>query len=69
MKASEWDPTSNFDLDLEKGKNIIDTKHSAIVATNKVKPNKPKESEEGEHLFQSHMWVKGDLLHFIIDIE
>jgi hypothetical protein len=23
--------------------------------------------EEGEHLFHSYMWVKGTMLHFIVD--
>ena len=34
-----------------------------------TKPQKadPKDVEEGEHLFHSHMWVKGSLMQFIVD--
>jgi hypothetical protein len=67
MKASESDPGSNSDSDLDKGKHIIDAEPSATVATTKVQPNEPEESEEGEHLFHSQMWVKGAPLHFIVD--
>jgi hypothetical protein len=37
------------------------------VATTKIHPGEPDEPEEGECLFHSQMWVKGTLLHFIID--
>jgi hypothetical protein len=46
---------------------IIDVEPSATVATTKVYPSEPEEQEEGEHAFHSHMWVKGALLHFIVD--
>jgi hypothetical protein len=42
-------------------------KSSATVATTKIHPNELDEPEEGEHLFHSQMWVKGTLLHFIVD--
>ena len=32
-----------------------------------VQPSEPDETEEGEHLFHSQMWVKGTPLHFIVD--
>jgi hypothetical protein len=38
-----------------------------MVATTKVQPSEPEEPEEGERLFHSQMWVKGALLHFIVD--
>jgi hypothetical protein len=40
---------------------------SATVTTTKVQPSEPEEPEEGECLFHSQMWVKGALLHFIVD--
>jgi hypothetical protein len=46
---------------------IIDAEPSATIATTKLQPSEPDEPEEGEHLFHSQMWVKGTLLHFIID--
>jgi hypothetical protein len=51
----------------KKGRQIIGKEPSAIVATTKVHPDEPDEAEEGENLFHSQMWVKGTLLHFIID--
>jgi hypothetical protein len=35
--------------------------------TASIQPEEPIDLEEGEHLFHSHMWVKGTLLHFIVD--
>ena len=68
LKASE----SEVCLDSESNPNIakqnIDMKPSATITTTKVQPSETKELEEGECLFQSDMWVKGDLLHFIFDI-
>jgi hypothetical protein len=37
--------------------------------TTRIQPKEPKDLEEWEQLFHSHMWVKGTLLHFIVDIE
>jgi hypothetical protein len=67
MKASESDPGSNSDSEPDKGKQIIDAEPSATVTTTKIQPNEPEESEEGECLFHSQMWVKGAPLHFIVD--
>ena len=52
---------------MDKGKQIIDAEPSGTVATTKIQPEDPKESEEGEHLFHSQMWVNGVPLHFIVD--
>jgi hypothetical protein len=46
---------------------IIDADPTAIVMTATIQPEEPIDSEEGEHLFHSQMWVKGTLLHFIVD--
>jgi hypothetical protein len=35
----------------------------------KIQPEEPIDLEEGELIFHSHMWVKGNPLHFIIDSE
>ena len=67
MKAWELDLDSDSDSEMEQGKQIIDTKPSTTVAMNKIQPQDVEESEEGEHLFHSHMWVNGVLLHFIVD--
>ena len=67
VKSSESNEGSKFELEPERGRQIIDTKPSATVATTKLQPGEPDEPEEGEHLFHSQMWVKGTPLHFIID--
>jgi hypothetical protein len=67
VKSYESDVGSNSELELEKGRQIIDAEPSATVATTKIHPSEPDELEEGEHLFHSQMWVKGTLLHFIVD--
>jgi hypothetical protein len=67
VKASESDQGSDFELEQERGRQIIDAEPSATIATTKVQLDEPDDPEEGEHLFHSHMWVKGTPLHFIVD--
>jgi hypothetical protein len=67
MKASESKVNSDFESNPQGGKWIIDVEPSAIISTTKVQPREIEEPEEGERLFHSQMWVKGDLLHFIVD--
>jgi hypothetical protein len=67
VKASESDVGSDSELELERGRWIIDVELSATVATTKLQPSEPDEIEEGECLFHSQMWVKVTPLHFIID--
>jgi hypothetical protein len=67
VKASESDQGSNFELEPERRRRIIDAEPSATIATTKVQPDEPNDPEEGKHLFHSHMWVKGTPLHFIVD--
>jgi hypothetical protein len=67
LKSSESNAGYESELEPEKGKKIIDVEPGAIVATTKVQPSEPGELEEGEHLFHSHMWVKGAPLQFIIN--
>ena len=35
--------------------------------TSTIQPEEPTNPEEGEHLFHSHIWVKGTPLHLIVD--
>jgi hypothetical protein len=67
VKAYESDVGSKFELEPERGRHIIDSEPSAIVATTKLQPDELDEPNEGECLFYSQMWVKGTPLHFIID--
>jgi hypothetical protein len=65
------DKEPNLDLESDSENNgkgqIIDAVPSAIVTTTKIQPDESIDPEEGEHLFHSHMWVKGTPLQFIFD--
>jgi hypothetical protein len=67
LKSSESEADSDSESNSESGKWIIDYEPSATITTTKVQPSEPGEPEEGERLFHSHMWVKGTLLHFIVN--
>jgi hypothetical protein len=67
VKASESDVGSEFELELERGRQIIDVEPSATISTTNLYPSEPDETEEVERLFHSKLWVKGTLLNFIID--
>ena len=67
VKASKSNADSDFETELERGRQIIDVEPNATVSTTKLQPSEPNEPEEGECLFHSQMWVKFTLLHFIID--
>ena len=69
LKASKLEVDSDSKSNSEGGKWIVDFEPSATVTATKVWWNKLEEPKEGEHLFHSQMWVKGDLLHFIFDID
>ena len=45
----------------------LNAEASVIVATTQIQLEEPEESEVEEHLFHSHMWVKGMPLHFFVD--
>jgi hypothetical protein len=72
-KASYSDVDSNSDLEPDsnlepnKVKQIIDVEPSVTITTTKVVPKELDEPKEREHLFHSHMWVKGTPLNFIVD--
>jgi hypothetical protein len=57
VKAYESDVGSNSEPKLERRRWIIDMEPSVVVATTKLQPSELDESEEGEHLFHSQMWV------------
>jgi hypothetical protein len=67
VKSSESYVGSDFELELEKGIHIIDEEPSATVPPTNIHTGEPDESEEGENLFHSKMWVKGTLIHFIVE--
>jgi hypothetical protein len=67
LKDSELEVDYDSESNPEEGKWIIDVEPSATIVTTKVHPSEPEEQEEGERLFHSQMWVKGALIHFIVD--
>jgi hypothetical protein len=71
MRASESDACSNTESEPkkgnDKGKQIIDVKPNATVATSNIHKEEPKDPEEEECLFHSQMWVNGSPLQFIVD--
>jgi hypothetical protein len=69
IKDKETIPDSEYDSKNTGKRQIIDADPTAIVATVVIQPEEPTDPEEGEHLFHSHMLVKGTPLHFIIDSE
>jgi hypothetical protein len=60
-------PDSESDLENTDRIQIINVDPNAIVTTTTIQTEEPTDPEEGEHLFHSHMWVKGTPLHFIVD--
>jgi hypothetical protein len=71
LLAKKKSPKSDVDLEVdsekEKGRRFIDVEPSVTIATTKVQLEEPKEPKEGECIFHSHMWVKGNPIHFIVD--
>ena len=71
IKASKLDAYSNTELEPNKlnnrGNNIINAKTNAIITAMKIQKEEPTDSKEEEHIFHSHMWVKGFPLQFIVD--
>jgi hypothetical protein len=53
MKSPESDFDSNYDLQSDKGKQIIDAKPSVTITTTKVQPEELEEPKEVECLFHS----------------
>ena len=67
VKDIESNLDSESDQENIENIQIINTDPTAIVATTTIQLEEPLDSEEGERLFHSQMWVKGTLLHFIVD--
>jgi hypothetical protein len=67
LKASESEAISNSKSNPEGEKRVIDVEPNATVNTTKIQPSEPEEPKEGKRLFDLQMWVKGDLIHFIVD--
>jgi hypothetical protein len=53
LKSYELDAGFDSDLELEKGRWIIDMEPNATVSTTKIHTGEPDEPEEGERLFHS----------------
>jgi hypothetical protein len=67
IKYKESNPDSESDYENTGKIQIIDADPTSIVMTTSIQPEEPTDPEEGERLFHSHMWVKGTMLHFIVD--
>jgi hypothetical protein len=59
VNSSQSHAVFDFESKLERGRWILDVELSATAATTKVKRGEPNKPNEVEHLFHSHMWVKG----------
>jgi hypothetical protein len=67
QKASKSEADFDFESNPEGGKQIINVEPSSSVAITREWPSELEKIKEGEHLFHSQMWVKGDPLHLIFD--
>jgi hypothetical protein len=67
IKHKESNPDSESNSKNTSKRQIIDADPTAIVATATIQLEEQTNHEEGEHIFHSQMWVKGTLLHFIVD--
>ena len=57
----------NPDLEDTDSRHIIDADPTSTIVTATIQLEELADPKEGEHLFHSHMWVKGTPLHFIVD--
>jgi len=66
LKTSESNACSNSDSEPDNGndngRQIIDADPNATIATMNIQKEEPRDPEEEEHLFHSHMWAKGSML-------
>jgi hypothetical protein len=67
IKDKELNPDSEFDYENTSKRQIIDADPTVIVMTATIQPEEPTDPKDEERLFHSQMWVKGTLLHFIVD--
>jgi hypothetical protein len=72
LDISSLGATYRYDIKIEKKKrgsgSLMQNPFPYMLPPRSNKMNQ-EEPEEGEHLFHSHMWVKGASLHFIVDSE
>jgi hypothetical protein len=68
IKDKEPNPDSESDSENTNRRKIIDAYPATIVATATIQLEEPTDHAKGDRLFHSQMWVKGTLLHFIVDI-
>jgi hypothetical protein len=66
VKDTKLNPDSEFDPENIENRQIIDADPTTTVTTTTIQPEESLDSEEGERLFHSQMWVKGTPLHFIV---
>jgi hypothetical protein len=67
IKDKELNPDLESDSENTGKRQIIDADPTAIFMTTTIQLEEPIDPEEGERIFHSQMWVKGTLLHFIVD--
>jgi hypothetical protein len=67
IKDKESNPALESDSENTGKREIIEEDPITMVTTTTFQPEEPTYPKEGEFLFHSHMWVKGTLLHFIVD--
>ena len=67
IKDKEPNPDSESDSENNGKRKIINTNSTSFAVTAKIQQEEPIDTEEGKHLFHSHMLVKGTSLHFIVD--
>jgi hypothetical protein len=60
-------PDLESDLENIETRQIINADPTATIATTIIQSEELVDTEEGERLFHSQMWVKGTVLHFIVD--
>jgi hypothetical protein len=66
LKEKELEPCLNSYSEHNEGKWIIDSEPTTTITTTTIQPEEPEDPKEGEHLFNSQMWVKGTPLYFIV---
>jgi hypothetical protein len=67
VKDKEQNPASESDPKIIENREIIDADPTTNFMTATIQPEEPIDPKEGEHLFHSHMSVKGTPFHFIVD--
>jgi hypothetical protein len=67
IKDNKPNLDSEYDSENNGKRQIIDVDPTTIVVTAVIQTEEPTDLEEGECLFHSQMWVKGNPLHFIVD--